>query len=179
MKRIYLCLLIILLVITTIIYPSAPVSAQTKPDNNGKVYMAVVDSLSITDFNKKDTLNLYLLTQKGSIGLSSSRTLRGQNNYDCSLTIGAGNLARAYTNGIIGYNNDELVVTRNQTAIHLYKNLTSFKPGKSACLLINLPEIITGMSTEKVATLPGAMGENLRRSHRTVCLLGNGDIFSS
>jgi hypothetical protein len=108
--------------------------------------------------------------------LISNRTLSGQNSADSSLTIGADNLARVYVDGIMGYNNDELVVNHNQLADQIYKNLTGWDPGNSACLLVNLPEIVIGMSLEKVDTFPGAMGENLRR---TVYVLGNGNTMFS
>lgn len=176
MKKARLGLLVLLLAATAIICPAIPAWAQTGTNSNGKVYMVVVDTLSIVDINKKDTPNLWSLTQKGAIGLTSNRTLRGQNNNDGSLTIGAGNMARSYNNGIMGYNNYEFIASRNQSAGQLYKNLTGWKPGQDDCLLVNLPEIITNMSLESVGTVPGAMGENLRRNHRVVCVLGNGDI---
>jgi hypothetical protein len=176
MKKACLGLLILLLAAAAIVCQAVPTYAQVKPDNSGKVFMAVVNTLSIIDINKKDTPNLWALAQKGASGLVSNRTLSGQNSSNSSLTIGAGNLARVYANDIMGYNNDELVVNHNQLADQIYKNLTGWDPGKSTCLLVNLPEIVTGMSQEKVDTLPGAMGENLRRNHRTVCVLGNGDI---
>ncbi|HEX3012097.1 MAG TPA: hypothetical protein VHQ70_08690, partial [Syntrophomonadaceae bacterium] len=47
---------------------------------------------------------------------------------------------------------------------------------KSASLMVNLPEIITGMQEESVNTIPGSLGEALRKNNLKVCMLGNGDV---
>lgn len=177
MKKTWIGMLAVFL-ITTVLFPVETSLAQTPPKDRGVAYLVVIDTLSIEDINATDTPNLWQLVQKGSIGLSSNRTLRGQNSYDSSLTIGAGNLARAYGEGIMGYNRDEVIETRHQTASQLYQNLTGWDPADSACLLVNLPEILAGISRENVSTMPGALGEVLRSNHRLVCVLGNSDINS-
>lgn len=176
MKKSGLVLLLVLVLAGALLGQVKPTEAQTVKENDGKVYILVIDTLSILDINHIDTPHLWELSQKGAVGLSSTRTLRGNNSFDSSLTIGAGNLARAYTGGIMAYNRDEIIMDRNQTASQLYKNLTGWSPGNSACLLVNLPEIVTGITSEDVNSVPGAMGEVLKQNGRQVCVLGNGDI---
>lgn len=141
----------------------------------GHAYLLVIDKLSIYDIDPELTPELTRLVDEGGIGLASSRTLRGKNTLDTSLTIGAGNIGRVYGNGIMAFNQDEYLADRGLMAGHLYQNLTGIDPGPAACLLVNLPEISTRMAEERVTTLPGAMGEVLRHHGYTVCLLGNGD----
>jgi hypothetical protein len=166
-----------IIVFITILIGVLPASqTEARAAGHGKVYMFVINGLSISDLSETDTPFLARLARKGALGLASNRTLRGTNSDDGSLTIGAGNLARAYTNGIMGFNSDEVIPSRDQTAAHLYQNLTGFKPGESASLMVNLPEILTKMADEKVNTVPGSLGEALRRNNLKVCVLGNGDI---
>lgn len=148
---------------------------QAQAEETGKVYLLIVDKLSIYDLDPETTPELNNLVRQGGIGLASSRTLRGKNSLDTSLTIGAGNIGRVYGNGIMAFNQNEFLGERGQNAGHLYMNLTGIDPGTSSILLVNLPEIINGMTKEKVTTLPGAMGEVLRQNGHIVCLLGNGD----
>lgn len=149
--------------------------AATDDNDNATVYMIMVDKLWINDINADSTPELYKLTEKGAVGLASNRTLRSHNTEDSCLTIGAGNLARAYDNGLMGFNRGETVPKHKQTAAELYWHLTGIDPGLNACLLTDLPEILVNTSQENVNTIPGVLGENLRRSGKTVCVLGNGD----
>lgn len=152
-----------------------PISAAQPADESGKVYLILVDKLSIYDISPQSTPHLTRLIDNGAVGLASNRTLRGRNNMDTSITMGAGNIGRVYANGIMAYNHDEYVTERRQDARDLYRKSTGFDPGMSSCLLVNLPEIYIGMEKEKVTTLPGAMGEVLRLNNHPVCVLGNGD----
>lgn len=151
-----------------------PVEARNS-DVTPKVYLLLIDKLTINDIDEISSPEMYHLAHQGAVGLASNRTLRGHNTVDCSLTIGAGNLGRGYLNGIMAYNQEEKVPYRDQTAGQYYRNLTGLNGSQSACLMINLPEILTGMSGESVNTVPGAMGETLRQNGYKVCVLGNGD----
>ena len=138
-------------------------------------YIVVADKLAVYDIGPATTPHLYELIQKGDIGLASNRALRGRSTEDTSITIGAGNLGRAYQNGIMAFNREEMVPNRNQTAEQLYRNLTGIDPEGCSALVVNLPEIIAGMEKEKVNTIPGALGEVLRLNGKKVCVLGNSD----
>lgn len=172
--RKYLGFFLVLFLLLAI--PATSSAAENKTGYKS-VYILVVDKLSIHDISASSTPAINLLVQeKGSVGLVSNRTLRGNNVLDNSLTIGAGNLARAYKYGLKGFNREETVPDREQTAGHLYQNLTGFNAEEASCVLVNLPEIILGIEKEKVNTVPGAMGEVLRQNNLKVCLLGNADI---
>lgn len=147
-------------------------------EDTGKAYLLVVDKLTIYDIDPSRTPQLHKLVSEGGVGLASSRTLRGKNVLDTSLTIGAGNIGRVYGNGILAFNQNEYLEDRGKTAGQLYRNLTGIDPGQTCCLLVNLPEISTAIAQEKVTTLPGAMGEVLKNNGYSVCLLGNGDTGS-
>lgn len=168
---------LILLAVMLLITPTG--IAADDSTGNGKVYMIVVDKLSIYDIDADHTPTMYQLTREGAVGLISNRTLRGRNTMDTSLSIGAGNIGRVFDNGIMGFNQGEIVPDRGQRASSLYQNLTGINPGNSAALLVNLPEISAGIKKEHVTTLPGAMGEVLGNNGFTVCVLGNGDTDSA
>lgn len=155
--------------------PTPAVQAET---DSGKVYLLIVDKMSVYDLDDQVTPEMNKLVTEGGIGLASSRTLRGKNSLDTSLTMGAGNIGRVYGTGIYAFNQNEYLHDRGQSAGFLYKYLTGTDPGEAACLLVNLPEISTGIAEEKVTTMPGAMGEVLRNNGRTVCILGNSDTGS-
>ncbi len=165
--------------LVVILLATPALTAANDSTGNGKVYMIVVDKLSIYDINADHTPTMYQLTREGAIGLISNRTLRGRNTMDTSLSIGAGNIGRVFDNGIMGFNKEEIVPDRGQRAGSLYQNLTGINPGNSAVLLVNLPEISTRIKKEHVTTLPGAMGEVLGNNGFTVCVLGNGDTDST
>ncbi len=158
--------------------PSGSVNAQDNPSADGaagKAYIILVDKLSIYDISPEITPEIYGMVQMGALGLTANRTLRGQNNIDSSLTIGAGNIARAYSNGIMAYNRDEQVTDQGKTAAQFYSVVTGYEPGDSEVLLVNLPELVTGMMDENVTTTPGALGEILQLNHLTTAVLGNSD----
>ena len=140
-----------------------------------KVYMILVDKISINDISPSITPNIYNMVENGALGLASSRTLRGQNNMDSCITIGAGNIARVYGTGIIGCNSDETVTAAGKTAAEHYLSLTGYAAAGSEVLLVNLPEVVVGLSKESVSTIPGALGENLRLNNLKVAVLGNSD----
>lgn len=144
--------------------------------NPGQVNILVIDKLSIEDLDPSSTPTLYHLAETGSIGLSSNRSLGKETSEDSYLTIGAGNLAHASENGILGSNSNEPVALRNQSGAQLYKNLTGISPGKNEILLVNLPEIMNGMAEDQVKTRLGMMGQIFRENHIRVCVLGNADI---
>lgn len=169
----------VLILLVVILLATPALTAANDSTGNGKVYMIVVDKLSIYDIDTDHTPTMYQLTKEGAVGLISNRTLRGRNTMDTSLSIGAGNIGRVFDNGIMGFNQEEIVPDRGQRASSLYQNLTGINPGNSAVLLVNLPEISKGIKKEHVTTLPGAMGEVLGNSGFTVCVLGNGDTDSN
>jgi hypothetical protein len=154
-------------------------AAPDPQPEDGKVYMLIVDKLSINDINAKDTPHLMEIIDKGAVGLSSNRTLKGTNTMNAYLTVGAGNLARTNKTGIRAFNQDEIIAEQNQTASDYYYNLTSLNPGDSSCLLINLPDLLLGMAEESVNTVPGALGQVLKDNGYTTCVLGNGDTGSN
>lgn len=165
----------ILIIAVAMVLPMISTQAAWGREDTGNAYLLVIDKLSIYDIDPQVTPQLTKLVNEGGVGLASSRTLRGKNTLDTSITIGAGNIGRVYGTGIMAFNQDEYLENRGQTAGHLYQNLTGIDPGSASCLLVNLPEISTRIAEESVTTMPGAMGEVLRRHGYTVCLLGNGD----
>ncbi|KUG04710.1 phosphoglyceromutase [hydrocarbon metagenome] len=169
-------LLSMLLMLIFIIPSLSPVYASVpEQQKTGQVYLLIVDKLSINDINETATPYLSEIINRGSVGLCSTRTLKGYNTMNTYLTIGAGNLARTNKNGLMGFNNDETVPGHHQIASVFYKNMTSWEPGDSACLLVNLPDILVGMESESVTTVPGAMGQTLADNGYLTGVLGNAD----
>lgn len=164
----------LLLVILCALVPSPLEAAQTGAEKD-RLYLLLIDKLSIYDLDENTTPALCSIIDQGAIGLASTRTLKSNNTLNNSLTVGAGNLARFYGGGVKGFNASETIREEEKPAATLYKNVTGIDPGNSSCLLVNLPEILAGLSTESVTTVPGAMGETLRSNGYQVCLLGNAD----
>lgn len=152
-----------------------PVQAglQERP---GQVYLVVVDKLSICDFDTKATPNLSALVRNGAVGLASNRTLGSSTTENGALTIGAGNLARSFSPGIVGYHVDETVHGLRNTAGEIYRSLTGVQPSSDECVLISLPALSAGMTKENTNTRLGSLGEKLKEHGIKVCILGNGDV---
>lgn len=166
---------IMLAFLLLLLFPAGSYAENDQTVEPNKAYIILVDKLSIHDISPEVTPNIYKMIKNGGLGLATSRTLRGQNNMDSSLTIGSGNIARAYNNGIIAYNHGEPISAQGKTAAQLYTSLTGYEPGSSAVLFVNLPEIAMGLSEENVTTVPGALGENLRLNKLKTAVLGNSD----
>lgn len=163
-----------------LLLPAVGKAQNTPPaEGIGKAYIILVDKLSIYDISPETTPNIYSMAQNGGLGLASSRTLRGQNNLDSSLTIGAGNVARAYANGIMAFNHDEPIMLKGKTAAQFYTSITGYEPQDSAILFVNLPEVVMGMNNENVTTIPGALGESLRLNQLETAVLGNSDYMGT
>ncbi|NLW43944.1 MAG: hypothetical protein GXY92_02025 [Syntrophomonadaceae bacterium] len=169
MKRLSLLIALILLLVS-----EQPALAQP-PDPPGKVYLVVVDKLSINDIDAKTTPALAELARKGAVGLVSNRTLGSSNTENGSLTIGAGNLARTFSPGIVAYNVDETVPGLSKSAGEIYQSTTGIDPGSAACVLVSLPALAAGMAKENTNTRLGSLGETLKEHGFKVCLLGNAD----
>ncbi|MGE5450020.1 MAG: hypothetical protein ACM3PA_01425, partial [Methanomassiliicoccales archaeon] len=150
--------------------------SQAADNPPAKVYLFVIDKLSIDDINRADTPHLYDLAHQGAVGLQSNRTLGSGTTEDGALTIGAGNLAQAGYLHILAYNVNSTVPGRNQTAGQLYQNLTGNQVGKSSVVLVNLPQLQQLLAEANVNTQLGALGEVLRKQGLKVSVIGNGDI---
>lgn len=168
------CLLISFLISIIIAFANPQSVQAASSEGDSTAYIILIDKLSINDIDSDKTPEIYQLTRQGALGLASSRTLRSRNTTDCSLTLGAGNLARGYKNGLLGFNKQEIVPGREKNAGQLYRALTGIED-EGQLLLVSLPEILAGLNKEYVNTMPGAMGEILRSNQLKVCVLGNGD----
>lgn len=154
-------------------------NAAAQTEKHGTLYMVVVDKLSISDLNDTDTPHIINTIREGSVGLASTRTLKGHNTLNSYLTIGSGNLGRTNRYGLMGFNYDELVPEEKKEALFLYQNLTGYEAGESACLLVNLPDLLNGISAESVNTVPGSLGQILKENGYKTCVLGNADTVNS
>ncbi len=154
-------------------------SASAQTDKTGTVYMVVVDKLSISDINDANTPHIVETIREGAVGLASTRTLKGHNTLNSYLTIGAGNLGRTNRLGLLGFNYDEMVPDEKKPAHSLYYYLTGYNPDGNASLLVNMPDLLTGISTESVNTIPGALGQILRDNGYYTCVLGNADTVNN
>lgn len=170
-KRISLITILLMILSFGLVSESKAVSSPT-----GKVYLLVIDKLSIDDLNRADTPHLFQLIQDGSVGVQSNRTLGSGSSEDGALTMGAGNLAQAGALHLLAYNANTIVPGRSQSAEEYYHNLTGNQAGKSAVLLVNLPELQQLQAQAQVNTQLGALGEVLRKNGQKACVIGNGDI---
>ncbi len=167
-------LLSCLIALIMLLMSPAPAHAQ-QPESSGKVYLVVVDKLSINDIDDRTTPGLAALVREGAIGLVSNRTLGSSNTENCSLTIGAGNLARTFSPGIAAYNVDETVPGLNKPAGEIYQLTTGMDLDSAQCVLVSLPALAAGMAKENTNTRLGSLGETLKDNGFKVCVLGNGD----
>ena len=131
-----------------------PALAQP-PEPPGKVYLVVVDKLSINDIDAGTTPGLAALAHKGAIGLVSNRTLGSSNTENGSLTVGAGNLARSFSPGIAAYNVDETVPGLHKSAGEVYQLTTGMDLDSAQCVLISLPALSAGVGKENTKTRLG------------------------
>ena len=113
--------------------------------------------------------NLSRIAHHGAVGLASNRTLGTNTTENGALTIGAGNLAKSFSPGIIAYNEDEPVHGLHRPAGQIYETLTGLKADPSGCVLLSLPAIKAGMAKESTNTKLGSLGETLRVHGFKVC----------
>jgi len=171
LKRVLLAMIIVLMALLSLTSVS-----QAADNPTGKVYLLVIDKLSIDNINRTDTPRLYNLAQQGAVGVQSNRTLGNGSTEDGALTLGAGNLAQAENVPLLAYNVNNTVPGRSQTAGELYHNLTGNQIDKSTVVLVNLPQLQQLLANAKVNTQLGALGEVLRKHGYKVSVIGNGDI---
>ncbi len=172
-RRIPITLLLTFIFAFSFLPPAYPLSDGIEEE--GRVYLLLIDKLSINDISDTSTPCLYQVIQEGALGLCSTRTLKGYNTMNTYLTIGAGNLARTNKSGLIAFNQDEKVPGQHQNAALFYHNITSWEPGDSQCLVVNIPDILIGMKSESVTTIPGALGQMLADNGYQTAVLGNAD----
>lgn len=167
MKKVIFCALLFLLLV-----PTACLAAP----HDASVYVLIVDKLTIQDIQPNTTPNLYRAAASGSVGLSSNRTLGSGTTEDACLTIGAGNLARAYVRTLQAYNRNEPVNIYGKQAESLFPLLCGASAENSQVLLMNLPEIQAGMLEESVDSRLGILGDLLKRQGYSVAVYGNADV---
>ena len=128
-------------------------------DNKPRVYMLLVDRLSVQELQSVDAPNITYLLEQGSLGLMNKRTLGSKDTDDACITIGAGTIARSCRSKLMGFNVDDNYKNSTQKAGDVYQGVTGYDPEEGEVVLVNLPEVVAANQQEKVNNLPGALGK--------------------
>ena len=140
-----------------------------------RVYMLLVDRLSVQEFESVDAPNITYLLEQGSLGLMNTRTLGSKDTDDACITIGAGTIARSCRSKLMGFNVDDNYKNSTQRAADVYQGVTGYDPGEGEVVLVNLPQVVAANQQERVNNIPGALGM-LQRADLKTCVLGNNDF---
>ncbi|MGI6488610.1 MAG: hypothetical protein ACOX2B_09940 [Syntrophothermaceae bacterium] len=141
-----------------------------------RVYMLLVDRLSVQEFESVDAPNITYLLEQGSLGLMNTRTLGSKDTDDACITIGAGTIARSCRSKLMGFNVDDNYKNSTQRAADVYQGVTGYDPGEGEVVLVNLPQVVAANQQERVNNIPGALGDALQRADLKTCVLGNSDF---
>ncbi|MDI6600896.1 MAG: hypothetical protein QME46_03855 [Thermoanaerobacteraceae bacterium] len=164
MKRLYIYILALLIVFSSII----PAYAE-EPKN---FVLIVMNGLNLDDLRDNDLPNIRHLMDMGSIAVMNSNAAATKNEPGSFLTIGAGVKATAGVETSQGYNRDEEYI--NGMAEELYRIYTGMEPSGEV--------IVPGIAQVKKANegryediRPGLLGETLEDAGIPVTVLGNSD----
>jgi len=159
-------LLSILVIVLILVVYAQEASFGQDVKVNKKVYMIIVNKLSLSDIEKMP--NLKDLIGEGSLGLLNVRGLNGYNGAECFITINASNKAYASNISSQFYNLDG---EYRET----YENRVDSLIGEYQIGNIEIGRIYNQNEDNKYAPYIGALGDSLHRKGLKTAVFGNSD----
>ena len=159
-------LLSILVIVLILVVYAQEASFGQDVKVNKKVYMIIVNKLSLSDIEKMP--NLKDLIGEGSLGLLNVRGLNGYNGAECFITINASNKAYASNISSQFYNLDG---EYRET----YENRVDSLIGEYQIGNIEIGRIYNQNEDNKYAPYIGALGDSLHNGGLKTAIFGNSD----
>lgn len=141
--------------------------AQDALNVDKKVYMVIVNKLSLSDIEKMP--NLRGLIDEGSLGLLNVRGLNGYNGAECFITINAS--SKAYASNI----SSQFFALNNDEYREAYENRVGSLDGEYQIANIEIGRIYNQNEDNKYAPYIGALGDSLHSNGFKTAVFGNSD----
>lgn len=141
------------------------------PQHHGKLYLVVVDRLSIGDLSDRSLPTLFNLARGSAVGLMSTTTAGSLAPENCHATIGAGAPLVA-PKGLACNSTEEL---DGVPAGQIYFQRTGLAVPSHSVVYLNIAQLYELNSEKNYSALPGALGTSLREAGCRITVLGNSD----
>ena len=159
--------LFILIIITMLIFTSQPGFGMGKTNTDTKVYIIVVNKLSLLDIENMPNLNR--LIDDGSIGLMNTRGLSGYSGGEGFATINASGKSYADSKSSQFHN-------LNEEYKEIYENRMGVLNGEYAIGNIQMGKLYNQNEKNRYSPYIGALGDTLHRAQLKTAVFGNSDI---
>lgn len=164
LTRVFTILVVVLIVM---VHAHELSFAQDDLNVDKKVYMVIVNKLSLSDIEKMP--NLRGLIDEGSLGLLNVRGLNGYNGAECFITINAS--SKAYASNI----SSQFFALNNDEYREAYENRVGPLDGEYQIANIEIGRIYNQNEDNKYAPYIGALGDSLHSKGFKTAVFGNSD----
>lgn len=157
-------------------------STRTSPSKTArKVLVVVIDRIGINDLMGEDTPNIRRLIDRGSVALMNARVRFDQYGQGSYVIIGAGGRAVGGFNVGLAFNHGERLLTpegKYVTAGEIYRARTGRVSPAGSVGNLYIEEMKKKSDVPQASSVPGLMGEALRKNGKKVAVVGNADSFA-
>lgn len=149
--------------------PSMP-----SPVMDGRVFLVLVDKVTLEDLQPADLANFRYLLEHGSVGLMNTNVAGPYGSSAAYLTIGAGTHAMAGEEGGLAFSSEEIF--ENGTAAQVLHRRTGMGAPAGRVVHPGIAFLQQGNNSLLHRVRVGALGDKLRQAGITTAVLGNADV---
>lgn len=152
--------------------------ARARGGRPGKVLLVVIDRIGIDDITAKNAPNMLELMARGGTSLMNARVKYDQYGPGSYVVLGAGGRAIGGPNSGLSFGSSERLTTatgRSAAAGDVYESRTGRRSGPGQVLNLSIEEMRKKSDTALATTMPGVLGQVLRKGGRRVAVLGSAD----
>ncbi|MDO8886930.1 hypothetical protein [Candidatus Oleimmundimicrobium sp.] len=171
LKKIW-SIVFLLFLISSFCFPLFPNGALAQ--GNKKVVLVVINNLSADELVEANPLFFKKLADEGAVGLMNCRTASTFNPYDTYLSIGSGSKAKAGASGGQAFNASEIYID-SLTAADVFFQRTGELAPRDGVVNLAIANIISNSESIPRDSVPGALGQALKKAGFKVAVLGNAD----
>jgi hypothetical protein len=178
-------------VLATLLVPASGGSARSagsagerglaEPAAAGKVMLVVIDRIGLDDLTPSVAPNIRRLIDRGGFALMNARVRYDQYGQGSYVEVGAGGRALGGPNVGLAFNSDERLASEEGGFVEagqLYRARTGRAAPPGSVVNLYIEEMKKQSDTPQASSLPGLLGQALRRGDKKTALVGNADSMA-
>lgn len=175
MRKSYLLKLIALTVVGYLsVFPASSMARKKANSNQRKAVLIVIDQITYNDLIESKSPFIDKLMRSSGIGLMSTRTVGSKMTLGrACITLGAGNRSESTYLASEAFNANELY--EDSLARDVFLRRSGLKTTNAEVLHLGVASLIQRNDQLAYGSVPGMLGQELRESGYTTCVIGNSD----
>jgi len=165
---------IIVLILTLSGCKRAVYAQNYRISNPGKIFLVIIDRISLSELMKVNTPHIDSILEKGGIALMTTNTGGSRTQKDAYLTMGAGTRVAASDRSAYGFQVNEII--NGSRAGDIYFQVTGIQPPEGSIVNLGFIQSVRNNSKRPYTVIIGALGSALERAGKRCAVIGNCDI---